>query len=337
MTTVTARPAQALSGLRSRLPALSNPLRPLLLAAAGSARLQRVVTGLPVSRAVVRRYVPGAGQDAVIEATRAILASGRAISIDHLGEDTSDPAQAEATVQAYLELLEAFGRLDAPRHGAVPALEVSLKLSALGQFIPEVGHDLALTNARRICRAAENVGAWVNVDAEDHTTTDSTLAIVRELRMDHPDVATVLQAYLRRTEDDCRALAVAGSRIRLCKGAYAEPADVAYQQSQEVDASYQRCLEVLFTGEGYPMVASHDPAMIEAGLALAERLGKSREAYEFQMLYGIRDDEQRRLAAAGHTVRVYTPYGDQWYGYFMRRLAERPANLLFFARSLIGR
>jgi len=326
-----------LSGLRSRLPVLSNPLRPLLLAAGRSELLQRVVTGLPVTRAVVRRYVPGEGQDAVVVATRQILASGRSISVDHLGEDTSDPAQAESTVQAYLALLEAFGQLDGPRDGAVPALEVSLKLSALGQFIPEVGHDLALTNARRICRAAQAVGAWVNVDAEDHTTTDSTLAIVRELRMDHPEVATVLQAYLRRTEADCRALAGPGSRIRLCKGAYAEPADVAYQQGHEVDDSYRRCLEVLFAGEGYPMVASHDPAMIEAALALVGRLGKSKDAYEFQMLYGIRDDEQRRLAAAGHTVRVYTPYGDQWYGYFMRRLAERPANLLFFARSLIGR
>jgi len=337
MTTVLHRPAQALSGLRSRLPALSNPLRPLLLAAGRSTRLQSVVTGLPVTRAVVKRYVPGAGQDAVVAATREILASGRAISIDHLGEDTSDPGQAEATVQAYLELLEAFGTLDAPARSGIPTLEVSLKLSALGQFIPEVGHDLALTNARRICRAAQAVGAWVNVDAEDHTTTDSTLAIVRELRLDHPEVATVLQAYLRRTEADCRALAGPGSRIRLCKGAYAEPADVAYQKGHEVDASYQRCLEILFAGEGYPMVASHDPAMIEAALGIAGRLGRAHDAYEFQMLYGIRDDEQRRLAAAGHTVRVYTPYGDQWYGYFMRRLAERPANLLFFARSLIGR
>ena len=112
---------------------------------------------------------------------------------------------------------------------------------------------------------------------------------------------------------------------------------MAFQQSAEVDASYRRCLEVLFAGQGYPMVASHDPKMIEAALEIAGRLGKADDAYEFQMLYGIRDDEQRRLAASGHTVRVYTPYGDQWYGYFMRRLAERPANLLFFARSLIGR
>lgn len=337
VTTRSGAVGQALSSVRSRLPVLSNPLRPLLLAAGRSSRLQRLVTALPVTRAVVHRYVPGEGQDAVVAATRAILASGRSISVDHLGEDTSDPAQAEATVQAYLHLLEAFGRLDAPIGEGVPALEVSLKLSALGQFLPDGGHDIALVNARRVCRAAQAVGAWVNVDAEDHTTTNSTLAIVGELRVDHPNVATVLQAYLRRTEADCRALAGPGSRIRLCKGAYAEPADVAYQRGHEVDASYRRCLEILFAGEGYPMVASHDPAMIEGALALARRLGKAKDGYEFQMLYGIRDDEQRRLAAAGHTVRVYTPYGDQWYGYFMRRLAERPANLLFFARSLLGR
>jgi proline dehydrogenase len=324
-----------LSRLRDQLPPLSNPLRPVLLAAGRSTLLRRLVTALPVTRAVVRRYVPGEGQDAVVAATRQILASGRAISIDHLGEDTSDPAQAEATVQAYLDLLAAFGRLDVPAHAAVAPLEVSLKLSALGQFLPDGGHDIALANARRICTAAEAVGAWVNVDAEDHTTTDSTLAIVRELRRDHPTVATVLQAYLRRTEADCRELSGPGSRIRLCKGAYAEPADVAYQHGNEVDDAYRRCLGILFRGEGYPMVASHDPAMIEAALALVESTGRSTDAYEFQMLYGIRDDEQRRLSEAGHTVRVYTPYGDEWYGYFMRRLAERPANLLFFLRSLL--
>lgn len=319
------------------LPAVSNPLRPLLLAAGRSTRLKGLVTGLPVTRKVVRRYVPGEAQESVVAVAREILASGRAVSVDHLGEDTSDPAQAESIVQAYLAVLSAFGELDASAGGRAPRLEVSLKLSALGQFLPEGGHDLALANARRICEAAEAVGVWVNVDAEDHTTTDSTLSIVRELRVDHPTVATVLQAYLRRTEADCRELAGAGSRIRLCKGAYAEPADVAFQRSSEVDDSYRRCLEVLFEGEGYPMIASHDPAMIEAGLALAERTGRGRDGYEFQMLYGIRDDEQLRLLAAGHEVRVYTPYGDEWYGYFMRRLAERPANLLFFARSLIGR
>jgi proline dehydrogenase len=139
---------------------------------------------------------------------------------------------------------------------------------------------------------------------------------------------------LRRTEADCRDLAVAGSRVRLCKGAYAEPASVAFQSADEVDRSYVRCLNTLFAGDGYPMWATHDPRLIEIALARAAAYGRSSSQYEFQMLFGIRPAEQRRLAAAGQTVRVYLPYGGQWYGYLMRRLAERPANLMFFLRSL---
>jgi len=318
-------------------PVLVNPLRPALLAAARSPRLERTVSRLGLTRHVVERFVPGESEGSVVEAAAALLASGRFVSVDHLGEDTTDAAQAEATVQAYLSLLRAYADLPVPAGTAVPALEISLKLSALGQALPGNGHDVALENARTLCRAADAAGVWVNVDAEDHTTTDSTLAIVGELRVDHPSVATVLQAYLHRTEDDCRALAGAGSRIRLCKGAYAEPASVAFQSGAEVDASYRRCLEVLMRGEGYPMVASHDPAMISAAEELVASTGRGTEDYEFQMLYGIRDAEQRRLVAEGHHVRVYTPYGDQWYGYFMRRLAERPANLMFFLRSLVSR
>jgi proline dehydrogenase len=167
---------------------------------------------------------------------------------------------------------------------------------------------------------------------EDHTTTDSTLEILRQLRVDFPETAAVLQAYLHRTEADCRDLAYAGSRIRLCKGAYREPASVAYQRRQDVDLSYVRCLNVLLAGDGYPMFATHDPRLIAIAQQRARDHGKT--AYEFQMLYGIRPDEQRRLAGEGHTVRVYVPYGAQWYGYLMRRLAERPANLTFFARAL---
>ncbi len=318
-------------------PLLSNPLRPALLAAGRSSRLERTVSGLGLTRRVVHRFVPGESEGSVVHAAEALLASGRFVSVDHLGEDTTEAAQAQATVQAYLSLLEAYADLPVPPGTSVPALEISLKLSALGQSLPGNGHDVALENARTLCRAAEKAGVWVNVDAEDHTTTDSTLDIVRQLRIDHPSVATVLQAYLHRTEDDCRALAGPASRIRLCKGAYAEPAAVAYQSSAEVDASYRRCLEVLMRGQGYPMVASHDPAMISAAEELVAATGRGADDYEFQMLYGIRDAEQLRLVAAGHHVRVYTPYGDQWYGYFMRRLAERPANLMFFLRSLVRR
>jgi proline dehydrogenase len=316
---------------------LSNPLRPVLLAAARSSRLQRTISGLGLTRKVVDRFVPGEAEPAVVDAAVALLESGRYVSVDYLGEDTTDVARAEATVQAYLSLLEAYRDLAAPTATGGRPLEVSLKLSALGQALPDVGREVALANARRICEAADAVGVWVTVDAEDHTTTDSTLSVVRELRQDHPHLGTVLQAYLRRTEDDCRALAGPDSRIRLCKGAYREPASVAFQRPVEVDASYLRCLQVLMEGRGYPMVASHDPRMIEAALGLVQRTGRGPEDFEFQMLYGIRDEEQRRLVGEGHHLRVYVPFGQEWYGYFMRRLAERPANLTFFVRSLLSR
>ncbi|MDV6264853.1 proline dehydrogenase family protein [Rhodococcoides yunnanense] len=309
---------------------LNNPLRPALLAAARSPKLQATVTRMRATRALVDRFVAGESEPAAVTAVDDLLASGRFVSVDYLGEDTIDRAQASATVESYLSLIERFSS----RRSNTNALEVSLKLSALGQGIDR---DLALENARRICLAAAAAGVWVTVDAEDHTTTDSTLSIVRELRVDFPDLGTVLQAYLRRTEADCAELSGPRSRIRLCKGAYNEPSSVAFQGAREVSDSYLRCLQVLMSGRGYPMVASHDPEMIEAAEKFASAAGRSSEDFEFQMLYGIRDQEQRRLVDADRHVRVYVPYGEQWYGYFMRRLAERPANLMFFARSLVSR
>jgi proline dehydrogenase len=172
---------------------------------------------------------------------------------------------------------------------------------------------------------------------EDHTLTDATLEMIGRLRGDFPDVGAVLQAYLRRTEDDCRRLATAGSRVRLCKGAYAEPESVAFRTRAAVDESFRRCLGVLMNGQGYPMVATHDPALIDEALRLAGEVGRAQGSYELQMLYGIRSKEQLRLVAEGEQVRVYVPYGTEWYGYLMRRLAERPANLTFFLRALASR
>jgi proline dehydrogenase len=214
---------------------------------------------------------------------------------------------------------------------------VSVKLSAIGQALPGNGEKIALEHALTICHAARNAGTTVTLDMEDHTTTDSTLSVLAELRKDFPDTGAVLQSYLHRTESDCRDLAHAGSRVRLCKGAYKEPASVAYQDAEDVDLSYVRCLKVLMAGEGYPMIASHDPRIIDIARALASRQGREPDSYEFQMLYGIRPDEQRRLAAHGNQVRVYVPYGHEWYGYLMRRMAERPANLTFFLRSLVSK
>jgi len=309
--------------------------RPAILAASRSHRLRHSAERMPVARDVVRRFVPGETVEDALGAVTMLRGTDRLVSVDYLGEDVTDTDTAEATVKAYLRLLDALGTGSAS--AVVTPLEVSLKLSALGQALPKDGDKIALENAHAICERAQQVGAWVTVDAEDHTTTDSTLSIVRELRTDFDWLGTVLQAYLKRTEADCAEFAASGARIRLCKGAYDEPASVAYRDPAEVTESYLRCLRVLMGGNGYPMVASHDPAIIAAVPGLAREFGRGTDGFEYQMLYGIRDREQLRLAGEGNHVRVYVPFGSEWYGYFVRRLAERPANLMFFLRALAQR
>ncbi|OBI94612.1 proline dehydrogenase [Mycobacterium alsense] len=307
---------------------------PVMLAASRSDGLRRIVERSPVTRRVVRRFVPGDSRDDVLGSVAGLRDSGRYISIDYLGENVTGTDDADATVRAYLSLLDALGGRGDAVHEGVRPLEVSLKLSAIGQALDRDGQKIALDNARTICERAERVGAWVTVDAEDHTTADSTLSISGDLRVDFPWLGTVLQAYLRRTLGDCEELATVGARVRLCKGAYDEPASVAYRTGAEVTDSYLRCLAVLMAGSGYPMVASHDPVILDAAPRLARESCRGADDFEYQMLYGIRDDEQLRLADAGNRVRIYVPFGTEWYGYFMRRLAERPANLGFFLRAL---
>ena len=304
-------------------------LRSVFLAAAGSSRLARLAAAVPVSRGVVRRLVAGDDVDAALRAGRELADDGLAISLDYLGGETLTAEQARATRDEYVTLL---GRLKSA--GLTPAAEVSVKLSAVGQLIDD---KMAYEYARDICAAAASAGTSVTLDAEDHTTTDSTLEILADLRKDYPTTGAVLQAYLRRTEGDCRELAGPGSRVRLCKGAYSEPESVAFQSALDVDKSFVRCLNILMSGEGYPMVATHDPRLIAIAEDRARWFDRSAEEYEFQLLYGIRPEEQARLAASGSTVRVYVPYGGQWYGYLMRRLAERPANVAFFGRALTSR
>jgi proline dehydrogenase len=287
---------------------------------------------MPVSSGIVSRYVPGESTADAVRATGGLVQDGLQVTLDFLGEDTLDREQADVTVAAYLDVLRALS--DA---GLARSAEVSVKLSAIGQALPGEGAKVAIENARTICHAARNAGTTVTLDMEDHTTTDSTLGTLRELRQDFPETGAVVQAYLRRTEADCRDLAYEGSRVRLCKGAYNEPESVAFVDRHEVDRSYVRCLKVLMAGQGYPMVATHDPRMVDIAGALATRNGRAQGTYEYQMLFGIRPDEQHRLADAGEKVRVYVPYGSQWYGYLMRRLAERPSNLSFFLRSLISK
>jgi proline dehydrogenase len=298
-------------------------LRSSLLALAGSERMKHLASTLPGSSGVVSRFVAGETVEDALRVSRELAAAGLRVSLDHLGEGTLDHGQAESTVAAYLEALDAVVEA-----GLNHDIELSVKLSAIGQVVGgggeagrrgSEGHRLALDNARTVCRAARNAGTTVTLDMEDHSTTDSTLEVLADLRQDFPETGAVLQSQLRRTEADCRDLAHAGSRVRLCKGAYV------------------RCLKVLMNGAGYPMIATHDPRLVRIAALLAERADRASDSFEYQMLYGVRPDEQRRLAAAGSTVRVYLPYGDQWYGYLMRRLGERPANVAFFARSLVSR
>jgi proline dehydrogenase len=307
-------------------------LRQPLLLLARSGKVKKLVTTMPGSSGIVSSYVPGETTAAAVEATAVLAEDGLRATLDFLGEDTLDVEQADATVAAYVDVLQQLAA-----HGLTRRAEVSVKLSAVGQALPENGRKIALENARTICRAARNAGTTVTLDMEDHTTTDATLAILRELRKDFPETGAVLQAYLHRTEADCRALAYEGSRVRLCKGAYQEPESVAFQNRLDVDRSYVRCLKVLLAGQGYPMIATHDPRMVEIASSLASRYGRAQGTYEFQMLFGIRPEEQKRLASSGETVRVYIPYGVEWYGYLMRRLAERPQNLSFFVKSLISK
>jgi proline dehydrogenase len=304
-------------------------LRRTLLTMSRSTRVRHLVETAPVSRSVVHRFVAGATAEAAVAASRSLIDSGRLVTLDHLGEDTVERSQAEATRDAYLKLLKLLAD-----DGLTAGAEVSVKLSAVGQALPGDGEKFATDNAYAICEAARAAGTTVTLDMEDHTTTDSTLGILRDLRRDFPDTGAVVQAYLHRTEGDCRDLAFAGSRVRLCKGAYREPESVAFQAKTDVDRSYVRCLKVLMAGDGYPMVASHDPRLVAITGDLVRRNARAQGSYEYQMLFGIRPHEQERLAAAGEKMRVYVPYGDEWYGYLVRRMAEKPANLSFFLRAV---
>lgn len=307
----------------------SAALRHVLLWASRRRQIKRAVTSAPVTRDVVRRFVAGETIDDAIRVTRALTADGLQVSLDHLGEDTLDAATAQAAVDAYRSLARRLAD-----EGLAAGAEMSVKLSAVGQALDE---SMALDNARSICDAARAAGSSVTIDMEDHTTTDSTLRLVGVLRQDFPSTGAVLQASLHRTEDDCRRLGVPGSRVRLCKGAYQEPSSLAWQRPDDIRGAYLRCLGTLIAGGALPMAATHDPRLVEATGRLVSEVGGPGFKHEYQMLFGIRPDEQHRLVATGETVRVYVPFGVQWYGYLMRRMAERPANTALFLRALVSR
>lgn len=309
-------------------------LRRVLLAASSSQGVRRLVSTAPVTRDVVDRFVAGESIADALAVTERLIADGFTVTLDYLGEDTAEPVQASAAADQYLALIE---RLRGAGVTAGGRAEASVKPTALGLGLPGDGEAIAAGHIATICKAARTAGTTVTVDMENHTHVEATLRLVGELRADFPDLGVVLQSYLRRTPGDCQALAVAGSRVRLCKGAYRAPDGVALAVRSEVDRAYARSMRILLDGPGYPMLATHDPRLIEIAAFRARSRGRAPDSFEYQMLYGVRPDEQRRLADEGARVRVYVPYGRDWYGYLVRRLAERPANLAFFLRALASR
>jgi proline dehydrogenase len=278
-----------------------------------------------VAQRLSRRFVAGDTLADALAVGRRIHSEGISLTLDHLGENVTSTAEAEASRDAYLR---ALGEL----HAAGLEANVSLKLTQFGMDLSE---DACRANVAQVVRKAASLGGFVRVDMESSAYTERTLRLVCDLHAEAGAVGTVIQAYLYRSEDDIRMLCERGIRVRLCKGAYLEPPEVAFPRKADVDANYIKLMQILLDSGTYPAIATHDVRMIEATreYAAAHRVGKDR--FEFQMLYGIRRDLQRELVAAGYRLRLYVPFGKAWYPYFMRRLAERPANVLFLLRNLL--
>jgi proline dehydrogenase len=272
------------------------------------------------------RFIAGENIDEAVAAIREVNAHGCSASFDHLNESVSSVAETEAEVREYLDVL---ARIEESGINS----NVSIKLT---QFGLEIDPELAYRNARRVVEDAARRGNFVRVDMETSHLTRATIDVFKRLRTEFGlnDVGIVLQSYLYRTMDDARELLKIPARIRLCKGAYNEPAEVAYPDKKDVDDNYVRVMQLLLSSGVYHGIATHDPKMIDATINFAQREGIAKEAFEFQMLYGIRRDLQEQLARDGYGMRVYVPYGKHWYPYFMRRLAERPANIWFVLKNL---
>jgi proline dehydrogenase len=299
-------------------------LRSLLLQLSESPRLARWVMKNGASRRLAQRFVAGASLEEAVAAARELNRAGRLVSLDYLGESVADEGEARAAGETYAAL---FDRIAAEKVDA----NVSLKLTQLGL---DLGEELCRELLERIIERAARNNNFVRIDMEGSAYTQRTVEVCKRARAKSPAVGTVLQSYLYRTEQDVRDLIGIGCRIRLCKGAYKEPADVAFPKKTDVDANYIKLMKILLPSGIYHGIATHDPAMLAATKEFAAANGIRADQFEFQMLYGIRTDLQERLVREGYRLRVYIPFGQDWFPYFMRRLAERPANLVFFLRNI---
>jgi proline dehydrogenase len=299
-------------------------LRTLLLELAKSPRLGRWITSNSITRRMAQKFVPGEDLAHAVEAARACNHGGMAVSLDHLGENV---ASREDVVRARDEYTDILDRIAAEKLNS----NASLKLTHLGL---DLGEEYCADQLRVVTRRATDLGNFVRVDMEGSTYTDQTLRIVKRARAETDAIGTVIQAYLYRSEKDIQELLEISCRIRLVKGAYKEPARIAYPHKKQVDDNYIKLMQLLLPSGIYHAIATHDPRMIAATKQFASERGIAKDKFEFQMLYGIRTDLQNQLVREGYRVRVYIPFGRDWFPYFMRRLAERPANLIFFGKNL---
>jgi proline dehydrogenase len=277
---------------------------------------------------LVWRFVAGEDLETALTAVKGIVGQGMTVTLDQLGENVATADEARAAVGSYVEAVRRMAEV-----GFEPNISVKLTMLGLDQ-----GDDLAVENMRPILEEARQVRGFVRIDMEGSVYTERTIAICETLHGEFPGhVGTVIQSYLRRSDGDIERLVAAGIRVRLVKGAYAEPAALAYRDRKEIDAAYARLARRLLDAGRYPAFATHDPALISDIQEVARARGLEPDRFEFQMLYGVRREAQTAIVRDGYRMRVYVPYGTRWYPYFTRRIAERPANALFVLRQLVGR
>lgn len=281
---------------------------------------------LPFSRSAASRFVAGDRHEDALTVATELNRQGFRVTLDLLGESVSERAEAERATAEYSDSLELIEQSEA-------STTISLKLTQLGL---DISTEFCTDNLRRIVERADVLGNFVRIDMEHSAYTERTLQVFCSVFGEHQNVGIVIQSYLKRSEQDVKRLIDLGAPVRLCKGAYQEPSSVAFQDRAKVDSSYVRLMQLLLDGGTPTAIATHDERMIEATLEYAQANKIARDAYELQMLYGVRRRLQRELVADGLPVRLYLPYGSQWYSYFMRRMAERPANLLFVLRAMLG-
>jgi proline dehydrogenase len=302
-------------------------LRPLIFALSRSRIAAHVATNVPGFRGFSKRFVAGTTQGDVVDVVRRLNARGFDATVSFLGEAVTTTSEVDAALREFTSYAEAVRAQGLRSH-------LSIKLTELGLAFDR---ELAARSLDAVLAAAHAAGTFVRIDMEDSQYTQATLDLFRDARARHANVGIVIQACLRRSAGDVEALASEGASVRIVKGAYREPEDVALQEKADVDAAFARLVDAYFaamSGDGWLAIATHDQRMARAALRSARERGAPRDRFEFQMLYGIREDLQRSLLAEGYRVRVYVPYGSHWYPYLMRRLAERPANAWFFLRNL---